>query len=138
MPNQVIFQLTYLNAMFSIRWIGCSGPVLQISRSPDLWSFDYFLWGFLKNVVSATPFDLDEDSVARISETDARVRETPGIFERVRQSLHRRYQACIVTGGRNFKQNSLSKRLSINTLSFLSYFCASAPPRHLSPYIPLR
>ena len=30
-------------------------------------------------------------------------RRMPGIFERVRQSLQRRCQACIDTGGRNFE-----------------------------------
>ncbi|GFV21693.1 hypothetical protein TNCV_164241 [Trichonephila clavipes] len=44
---------------------------------------DYFLWGLLKNLVYATPLDSDEDLVARIFEAAARVREIPGIFERV-------------------------------------------------------
>ncbi|GFV77647.1 hypothetical protein TNCV_616671 [Trichonephila clavipes] len=39
-----------------------------------------------------------EDLVTRISEADALVSEIPGIFERVRQSLHRHCQACIATG----------------------------------------
>ncbi|GFU56777.1 hypothetical protein TNCV_4041791 [Trichonephila clavipes] len=38
------------------------------------------------------------------SEGAFRVRETPGIFERVRQLFHRRCQACIVTSRRNFEQ----------------------------------
>ena len=54
------------------------------STSPD---HDYFLWGDLKNLI------------ALISEAVARVREIPGIFERVRQSIHRRCQVWITTGG---------------------------------------
>ena len=46
----------------------------------------------------------DEDLVARISEAPARVREIPGIFKRVHQSLRRHYQTCIATGRRYFEQ----------------------------------
>ena len=52
----------------------------------------HFLWGHLKNLV------------ARIFEATASGHEIPGIFERERQSLHRRCQACITTDGRNFEQ----------------------------------
>ncbi|GBN55037.1 hypothetical protein AVEN_138553-1 [Araneus ventricosus] len=85
---------------------GGGGPVPWPPRSPDLSSLDYFLWGHLKNLVSTTPVDSDEDLVARISVTAAPVacvREIPGIFECVRQSLHRRCRACITVGGRNFR-----------------------------------
>ena len=89
---------TYLNATFEARWIGRGGPVPWPPRSSDLSSRDYFLWGHLKNLVYATPFDSDKELVARISEAAARVREIPSIFERVRQSLHRRCQAFITAG----------------------------------------
>ncbi|GBM62951.1 hypothetical protein AVEN_160231-1 [Araneus ventricosus] len=94
----------YLNATFRARWIGNDGPVSWPPRSPDLSSLDYFLWGHLKSLVYATPVDSGEDLVARISVAAARVREIPGIFESVRQSLHRRCQACINVGGRNFEE----------------------------------
>ncbi|GBN20588.1 hypothetical protein AVEN_131532-1 [Araneus ventricosus] len=74
----------YLNATFGVRWIGRGGPVPWPPLSPDLWSLDYF-WGRLKSLVHATPFDSDEDLVARISVGAIRVREIPGIFENVRQ-----------------------------------------------------
>lgn len=95
---------TYLDATFGARWIGRGGPVAWPPRSPDLSSLDFFLWGYLKSIVYETPLDSDEDLVARLSEAAARVREIPGIFERVRQSFHRRCQACISVGGRNFEQ----------------------------------
>ncbi|GBM78692.1 hypothetical protein AVEN_244363-1 [Araneus ventricosus] len=63
-----------------------------------------FLWGHLKSHVYATPVDSDDDLVARMSVAAARVREISGIFESVRQSLHRGCQACITVGGRNFEQ----------------------------------
>ncbi|GBN38054.1 hypothetical protein AVEN_196045-1 [Araneus ventricosus] len=94
----------YLNDTFGARWIGRGGPVPCPPLSPDLLSLDYFLWGHLKSLVYPTPVDSDEDPVARISVDAARVREIPAIFERVRQSLHLRCQACIAVGGRNFEQ----------------------------------
>ncbi|GBM80445.1 hypothetical protein AVEN_83032-1 [Araneus ventricosus] len=93
----------YLNATFGERWIGLGGPVAWPSRFPDLSSLDYFLWEHLKSLVYATLVDSDEDLVARISVAAARVREIPGVFESVRQLLHRRCQACITVGGRNFE-----------------------------------
>ncbi|GFU38724.1 uncharacterized protein TNCV_970551 [Trichonephila clavipes] len=95
---------TYPNATFGAQWIGCGGPVTWPPRSPDLSSLDYFLWGHLKNLIYATPLDSDEDLVARISKATARECKILGIFECVRQLLHRRCQACIATGGRNFEQ----------------------------------
>ncbi|GFV62058.1 uncharacterized protein TNCV_4108611 [Trichonephila clavipes] len=47
-----------------------------------------FLWGPLKNFVHAAPFDSEEDLVARISKTAARMHEIPGIFKCVHQLLH--------------------------------------------------
>ncbi|GBM27685.1 hypothetical protein AVEN_95348-1 [Araneus ventricosus] len=94
----------YLNATFEARWIRRDGPVPLPPRSPDLSRLDYFLWGHLKSLVYATPVDSDEDLVARISVAAASMREIPGIFESERQALHRRCQACITVGGRNFEQ----------------------------------
>lgn len=94
----------YLNAAFGPRWIGRGGPVAWPARSPDLSSIDFFLWGHLKALVYETPIDSDEDLIARLSIAAATVRETPGIFEKVRQSLTKRYQACIDVGGKTFEQ----------------------------------
>ncbi|GBM14755.1 hypothetical protein AVEN_72022-1 [Araneus ventricosus] len=131
----------YQNATFEARWIGRGGPVPWPPRSPDLLNLDYFLWGYLESIVYETPVDSDEDLVARISVAAASVRKIPGIYECVRQSLHRRCQACITFDGRKFEQLLqtlyLSTTLSINTTYFLSSLisCVCASPRHLRPYI---
>jgi len=41
----------HLNLTFPGRWIGRGGPVSWCPRSPDLSSLDFFLWGYLKNIV---------------------------------------------------------------------------------------
>ena len=85
------------------RWIGRGGPIAWPPRSPDLSCLDFFLWGYLKSLVYDTPLESEEELVARISAAAAEVRDMPGLFERVRQSLHRRCETCIQVGGRSFE-----------------------------------
>ena len=93
----------YLNATLGNRWIGRGGPIEWPARSPDLTSLDFFLWGYMKQLVYETPVNSREDLAARIDVAAVKIRETPGVFENVRQSMLRRCQACITTGGRNFE-----------------------------------
>ena len=43
------------NATFHNRWIGHDEPICWPPRSPDLTPLDFFLWGYVKDHVSATP-----------------------------------------------------------------------------------
>jgi len=58
----------------------------------------------MKSFVYETPIQSEEDLMGRIVEASERIRETPGVFARVRQSLERRLNACIETNGRHFEQ----------------------------------
>jgi len=93
----------YLDQTYPGRWIGKGGPVAWPPRSPDLTSLDFFLWGHVKSLVYATPVETVEDLTARIFNACEVVQHTPGIFERVRQSMVRRCNACIELGGRHFE-----------------------------------
>ncbi|GFW07589.1 DUF4817 domain-containing protein [Trichonephila clavipes] len=93
----------HLDRTFPNRWIGCGGPVAWPPRSPDLSPLDFLLWGAMKGLVHDTPVVSEMDLVARISIAAARIREMPGVFEDVRQSMSRRYRACIHANGRNFE-----------------------------------
>jgi hypothetical protein len=44
----------YLDNTFPDRWIGRRGSVEYPPRSPDLTPTDFFLWGYLKDVVYST------------------------------------------------------------------------------------
>ncbi len=57
----------------------------------------------MKSMVYETTVTSDMDLVARIVEAVARVRDTPAHFGRVRESMRRRYEACIMAKGRNFE-----------------------------------
>lgn len=45
----------FLDNSFPNRWIGLRGPIVWPARSPDLTPLDFFLWGYLKSKVYATP-----------------------------------------------------------------------------------
>ena len=67
-------------------------------------SYGFLIWGEMKCLVYETAIDTPEELVARVAEAAAIIRETPGCFERVRQSFSRRYQLCINVNGRYFQQ----------------------------------
>ena len=46
----------------------------------------------------------EEFVVRNTDSASARISEIPDVFDRVRQSLHRRLNACIGTDGRYFEQ----------------------------------
>lgn len=93
----------YLDRTYPNRWIGRGGPVQWPPRSPDLTPLDFYLWGHMKALVYETPVTSDMDLIGRIAEAAARVRDTPGQFERVRESMRRRCETCILANGRNFE-----------------------------------
>lgn len=62
-----------------------------------------FFWGYLKNLVYVTPVETVEQLQQRIFDSCRVIQNTPGIFERVRQNMVRRCNACIDAGGRNFE-----------------------------------
>ena len=49
-----------------------------------------------------TPIDTREELTARLAEAVATIRDTPGCFERVRQSLSRRCHLYMNVEGRHF------------------------------------
>lgn len=94
----------FLNAHYPNRWIGRGGAQAWSPRSPDLNILDFFLWGHLKSLVYTTPVETVEELRNRIMASCNTIRNTPGIFERVRQSLRRRLEACVTVGGGHFEQ----------------------------------
>ena len=77
----------HLIATFGARWIDRGVPTAWPACSPDLTCLDFFLWGCMKSMVYQTDIDSEENLVARIVSAAAEIRETPGIFGRVRQRM---------------------------------------------------
>ena len=44
----------FLNETFSDRWIGRDGPISWPTCSPDITPLDFFLWGYVKDIVCRT------------------------------------------------------------------------------------
>src|SRR5678815_1440410 len=93
----------YMNTVYPRRWIGRGGTQPWPPRSPDLNSLDFFLRGHLKHLVYTTTVESPEELRARKIASCDTIRHTHGIFERVRQSMRRRIEACIAAGGAHFQ-----------------------------------
>ena len=53
-PSQYFHEVTdWLNNTFEDRWMGRGGPIPWPARSPDLTPLDFWLWGYLKEIVYA-------------------------------------------------------------------------------------
>ena len=52
-PHFSCFVTGVLNERFSDAWIGRGGPIPWPRRSPDLSPIDFFLWGYIKNILYA-------------------------------------------------------------------------------------
>ena len=51
-----------------------------------------------------TPIESAEELVAKLSAAAEKVRDMPGVFQNVRQSVLSRCTACITAGGKCFEQ----------------------------------
>ncbi|GBN01075.1 hypothetical protein AVEN_3628-1 [Araneus ventricosus] len=89
--------------MYPARWMGGGGPVAWPPRSPDLNPLDFFVWGQMTSLVYETPVDSAGDLLARIVVAADKIKTTPGIFDRVRQTFLRRCELCNDTRGRHFQ-----------------------------------
>lgn len=92
----------HLDEEYPNRWIGRGGPHPWPARSPELNCLDFFLWGHLKSLVYTTPIQNVQELRERIVAACDEIRNTPGIFQRVRESMHHRVQACITANGGHF------------------------------------
>jgi hypothetical protein len=54
-PHWSLDVCDFLDGTFPQRWIGRDGPTRWPPRSPDITPLDFFLWGYVKDRVYATP-----------------------------------------------------------------------------------
>lgn len=93
----------YLDEFYPNRWIGRGGPQHWPARSPDLNPLDFCIWGYLKMLVYSTPVENIDDLRNRIMESCDVIRNNPHIFERIRNSLRKRLESCILSEGGHFQ-----------------------------------
>ncbi|CAF4233993.1 unnamed protein product [Rotaria sp. Silwood2] len=85
----------WLDEIFSDHWIGRRGPFDWPARSPDLTPCDFFLWGYLKDIVfkkpPATLMELQqsiEEACEQVTEEMCR-KACRSVMQRLRDCLHR-------------------------------------------------
>ena len=87
-PHYALRSRQVMNDIFHENWIGRGGPVAWRSRSPDLTSPDYFLWGFVKERVMVVAPTTPDDMKERIRRACTEI--TPQMLAEVRRSFHQR------------------------------------------------
>lgn len=93
-----------MNDQYGHRWIGIGAqPPSHVwpARSPDLAPLDFFVWGFVKNVVYRVEIDTIEQLEERIREAIALI--TPEMLENCRGNLLRRLNCCLAENGGHFE-----------------------------------
>ncbi|KAJ4426971.1 hypothetical protein ANN_26770 [Periplaneta americana] len=93
----------YLDRRFPDRWIDRCGPIAWPPRSPYLNPLDFYLWGHLKSLVYSSPVPDLESLRNRIVACSEDIRNTPGVWDRVRRSMRHRCEVCIQAGDGHFE-----------------------------------
>lgn len=89
----------HLNNRFPDQWIGRGGPCSWPPRSPDLNPLDFFLWGYLKNLVYSTPVLTREELLDRIMFHCATLRNNPGMLFKVQRTCLKKLRKCVAVQG---------------------------------------
>jgi len=101
LPHNSNIVKDFLNSQFPEKWMGTNGPILWPPRTPDLAPLDFFLWGYLKDIVYATqPSSLD-DLIQRIKNGCKSILSDK--LNRVYESIPQRFECCINSRGKQFE-----------------------------------
>jgi hypothetical protein len=90
-----------LDRQYLHRWIGCGGPRQWPAQSPDLNPLDFFLWGYVKNIVYRSPIATEEQRRGCVQEAFATI--TPEMVTNSKLSLLQLAQLCLQMNGGHFK-----------------------------------
>jgi hypothetical protein len=82
--------------------MGRGGPIIWPARSPDLNVLDYFVWGYIKDLVEhrrdGTEAEMREAILAAFNAI------TPEMAHRATRNIIRRAELCVRERGRHFEQ----------------------------------
>lgn len=96
-PHFNAFVTHALNEKFADRWIGQQGPISWPPRSPDLTPCDFFLWGYIKNIVYSQKLRDLNHLKERINEAIRTI--TQDMLDRVWAEIDYRLDICRATNG---------------------------------------
>lgn len=111
-----------LNRQYHNHWIGRTESQSWPPRSPNLSSLDFFCGDILRRWFTAPQYILTRscESTYLIAYYDI-IRYTLGIFQRVRDSMSRRAEACILAGGGHFFTLISSFNLMVKYICLCTY-----------------
>ena len=95
----------FLDRQFATRWIGNQSLIPWPARSPDLTPMDFYLWGYVKNIVYAAnlpPIASNEELRERIRDA-CRSISPDSIRAAVADTWVARAQACLQADGGHFE-----------------------------------
>jgi hypothetical protein len=102
-PHFLLAVREFLNKVFPEQWIGRGGPTAWPAPSTDFIPLHFYLWAHLQSTVCATEVSDVPDLQQRVQNGFETIRTTPGIFQRVTQSLLRRETSCLENQGGHFE-----------------------------------
>ncbi|GBN84394.1 hypothetical protein AVEN_142057-1 [Araneus ventricosus] len=102
-PHRVSSVQQHIRDTFQQQVIGYGGSVECPPRSPDLNPLDFFLWGYIKQRVYATPSLTLQELRNRI--TDACASVSPAMLYNVQRAVQSRVEMCIVAEGHHFEHD---------------------------------
>ncbi|GBO35361.1 hypothetical protein AVEN_41616-1 [Araneus ventricosus] len=100
-PHKVSSVQPYILDTFQQPVIGYGGCLEWPPRSPDMNPLNFFLWGYIKQRVYATPPPILIELRNRI--TDACACVSPAMLYNVQREVQSRVQMCIVAEGYHFE-----------------------------------
>ncbi|GBM79325.1 hypothetical protein AVEN_104866-1 [Araneus ventricosus] len=102
-PHKVSCVQQYIRDTFQQQVIGYGDCVEWSPLSPDLKPLDFFLWGYIKQRVYATPPSTLQELRNRI--TDACANVSPAMFYNVQREEQSRVQMCITAEEHHFEHD---------------------------------
>ncbi|GBL78223.1 hypothetical protein AVEN_217354-1, partial [Araneus ventricosus] len=102
-PHKVSSVQQYFRDTFQQQVIWYDGCVEWPPRSPDMKRLDFFLWGYIKQRVYATPHSTLQELRNRI--TDACASMSPVMLYNVHREVQSRVQMCIVAEEHHFEHD---------------------------------
>ncbi|EZA50187.1 hypothetical protein X777_11515 [Ooceraea biroi] len=101
-PYYEIIVRDYLDQEYNDRWIGRRGPVAWPPRFPDMTPPDFFLWGYIKNVVYEYAPTIRENMIERIRGACSNIPRA--VLLKTVRHFQDRLALCIRANGDNFEQ----------------------------------
>lgn len=96
-PHWGLVVREFLDQTFPNRWIGRDGPIAWPPRSPDITPLDFFMWGYVKDIVYRTEVRDIDNLKQRITEAIATI--NVGMLERTWREIEYRLDVLRATNG---------------------------------------